>query len=86
MNDALLFIWRTKKEKILCPVHRTMDMWSIEDVKAWLLHTQQHDPTTGVVSPVLGFDGSELLCFFDTDNGDTRNMYFTGCAPFRLER
>ena len=63
-----------------------MDMWSIEDVKAWLLHTQQHDPTTGVVSPVLGFDGSELLCFFDTDNGDTRNMYFTGCAPFRLER
>jgi len=61
-----------------------MDTWSIENVKAWLVHTQQLDPTTGVVSPVLGFDGNELLSFFDVDNADTRSAYFSGCEPFRL--
>jgi hypothetical protein len=64
-----------------------MDMWSIEDVEVWLVHTRQHDPThpTKVfVSPILGFDGKELLSFFDDDDAETRSAYFSACEPFRL--
>ena len=54
-----------------------MDMWSIEDVEVWLVHTRQHDPTHPTkVSPILGFDGKELLSFFDDDDANTRNAYF----------
>ena len=59
-----------------------MDMWSIEDVEVWLVHTRQHDPNK--VSPILGFDGKELLSFFDDDDANTRNAYFSACDPFRL--
>ena len=62
-------------------------MWSIEDVEVWLVHTRQHDPThpTKVfVSPILGFDGKELLSFFDDDDAETRSAYFSACEPFRL--